>query len=143
MAHVPHHAKGRFAEKLKQIWLQPDLESARQYAFIFIEEYKKRFPEAIECLLEGLEDSLQFYLYPAFDKRKTSSTNTEERLNKEIRRRTRVVGIFPSRDSYIRLVTTYVREYTEDWMTSRLYFSKGSILDMETVFKERKQRLAA
>ena len=143
LAHVPHHEKKRFAEKLKQIWLQPDLESARQYASVFIEEYENRFPEAIECLLEGLEDSLQCYQYPAFDKRKISSTNTLERLNKEVRRRTKVVGIFPSRDSYIRLVTTYIREYTEDWMTSRLYFSKANILEMETVFKERKQRLAA
>ena len=143
MAYVPHHAKGRFAGKLKQIWHQPDLESARQYAAVFIEEYEKRFPEAIECLKEGLEDSLQCYQYPAFDKRKISSTNTLERLNKEVRRRTKVVGIFPSRDSYIRLVTTYIREYTEDWMTSRLYFSKANILEMETVFKEQKQRLAA
>ena len=143
LAHISHHEKKRFAEKLKQIWLQPDLQSARQYAAAFVEEYENRFPEAIECLLEGLEDSLQCYQYPAFDKRKISSTNTLERLNKEVRRRTKVVGIFPSRDSYIRLVTTYIREYTEDWMTSRLYFSTASILEMETVFKEQKQRLAA
>ena len=143
LAHVPHHAKKRFAEKLKQIWLQPDLQSARQYASAFVEEYQKRFPDAIDCLLTGLEDSLQCYQYPAFDKRKISSTNTLERLNKEVRRRTHVVGIFPSRTSYIRLVTTYIREYTEDWMISRLYFSKASILEMEAVFKERKQRLAA
>lgn len=143
LAHVPHHEKKRFAEKLKQIWLQPDLESAGQYASVFVEEYENRFPEAIECLLEGLEDSLQCYQYPSFDKRKISSTNTLERLNKEVRRRTKVVGIFPSRDSYIRLVTTYIREYTEDWITSSLYFSKVNILEMETVFKERKKRLAA
>jgi putative transposase len=143
LVHVPHHEKKRFAEKLKQIWLQPDLESAKQYAAAFIEEYEHRFPEAIKCLLEGLEDSLQCYQYPAFDNRKTSSTNTLERLNKEVRRRTKVVGIFPSRDSYIRLVTTYIREYTEDWITSRVYLSKANILEMETVFKEQKQRLAA
>jgi transposase-like protein len=143
MARVPHHEKKRFSEKLKQIWLQPDLESARHYAAGFIEEYEHRFPEAIECLLDGLEDSLQCYNYPAFDSRKISSTNTLERLNKEVRRRTRVVGIFPSRDSYIRLVTTYIREYSEDWIASRFYFTKANILEMETVFKERKQRLAA
>jgi len=114
LAHIPHREKKQFAEKLKQIWLQPDLDSARRLASVLIEEYENRFPEAIECLLEGLEDSLQFYHFPLFDKRKISSTNTLERLNREIRRRTRVVGIFPSRDAYIRLVTTYVLEYTED-----------------------------
>ena len=98
------------AEKLKQIWLQLDLDSLHRLASVFIEKYKNRFPEATECLLEGLEDSMQFYHFPLFDKRKISSTNALERLNREIRCRTRVVGIFPSRDAYIRLVTTYVLE---------------------------------
>lgn len=142
LAHIPHREKKRFAEKLKQIWLQPDLESARQLASVIIQEYDNRFPEAIECLLDGLEDSLQFYHFPLFDKRKISSTNTLERLNREIRRRTKVVGIFPSRDAYIRLVTTYLLEYTEDWMTGRAYFSTECILEMESVFKEQ-VRLAA
>ncbi len=142
LAHIPHREKKQFAEKLKQIWLQPDLESARRLASGLIEEYENRFPEAIECLLEGFEDSLQFYHFPLFDKRKISSTNTLERFNREIRRRTRVVGIFPSRDAYIRLVTTYVLEYTEDWITGKAYFSPECILEMESVFKEHK-RLAA
>ena len=90
----------------------------------------------------GLEDSLQFYHFPYFDKRKISSTNNLERLNREVRRRTRVVGIFPSRDSYIRLVTCYILEYTEDWITGRSYFSTESIMEMDSVFKEQK-RLAA
>jgi putative transposase len=142
LAHIPHQEKKQFAEKLKQIWLQPDLDSARRLASVLIEEYENRFPEAIECLLEGLEDSLQFYHFPLFDKRKISSTNTLERLNREIRRRTRVVGIFPSRDAYIRLVTTYVLEYTEDWITGKAYLSQECIAEMESVFKEHK-RLAA
>ena len=142
LAHIPHREKKQFAEKLKQIWFQPDLDSARRLASGLIEEYENRFPEAVECLLEGLEDSLQFYHFPLFDKRKISSINTLERLNREIRRRTRVVGIFPSRDAYIRLVTTYVLEYTEDWITGKAYFSPECIAEMESVFKEHK-RLAA
>ena len=50
-----------------------------------------------------------------------------ERLNKEIRRRTRVVGIFPNPDSYVRLIATYLIEYAEDWSDSRAYFSANSI----------------
>ena len=143
LAHVLRAEKKHFAEKLKQIWLQPDLDSARGYANILVSEYEDRFPDAISCLLEGLEDSLQFYHFPAFDKRKISSTNTLERLNKEIRRRTRVVGIFPSRQSYIKLVTTYILEYTEDWIASKAFISPACIVEMETVFKEHLQRLAA
>ena len=136
LAHIPHREKKRFAEKLKQIWLQPDLKSARHFAAFLIEEYENRFPEAIGCLLEGLEDSLQFYHFPHFDKRKISSTNSLERLNREVRRRTRVVGIFPSRDSYIRLVTCYILEYTEDWIAGKSYFSQESITETLTIFKE-------
>lgn len=143
LIHIPHHAKKIFAEKIKQIWLQPDLDSAMHLAQMLIDEYQERFPEAIQTLIEGLEDSLQFYYYPKFDKRKISTTNTIERLNKEIRRRTKVVGVFPSRESYIRLVTTYVLEYTEDWITGKAYFSPDSILEMEPVFKERLLKLAA
>ena len=79
------------------------------------------------CLENGLEDSLSFYGFPDLDARKISSSNMIERLNKEIRRRTSVVGIFPNEDSYIRLVTTYLMEYAEDWSVSRAYLSKESI----------------
>ena len=143
LTHVKHRAKGEFAAKLKQIWYQPDIQSARKYAEDLAQEYEDRLPDAIGCLLDGLEDSLQYFHFDEFDHRKISSTNTLERLNVEIRRRTRVVGIFPSMDSYVRLVTTYLIEYTEEWMTSRAYFSEASILKMESVFKERKRRLAA
>ncbi|NLO87175.1 MAG: IS256 family transposase, partial [Firmicutes bacterium] len=50
-----------------------------------------------------------------------------ERLNREIRRRTSVVGIFPSMDSYIRLVTTYLIEYAEDWSSGRCYIKPDII----------------
>lgn len=143
LAHVSHRSKSEFAAKLKQIWCQPDIKSARQYAEKLVQEYQDRLPDAVGCLLEGLEDSLQFFHFDAFDHRKISSTNTLERLNVEIRRRTRVVGIFPSKESYIRLVTTFMIEYTEDWMTAKAYFSRASIQKMKSVFKERKQRLAA
>jgi transposase-like protein len=64
LAKVPHREKGRFAAHLKQIWLEPDKKSARRAAAALIEDYEKRFPEAIRCLEEGLEDSLSFYDFP-------------------------------------------------------------------------------
>jgi putative transposase len=78
-------------------------------------------------LEEGMEDSLAFYAFPEFDARKISSTNMLERLNKEIRRRTGVVGIFPNPDSYLRLVTTNLMDYAEDWFVSRAYLNTKSI----------------
>jgi putative transposase len=65
--------------------------------------------------------------------RKISSTNMLERLNKEIRRRTSVVGIFPNPDSYLRPVTTCLMEYAEDWSVSRAYLNPKSILSLLSV----------
>ncbi len=123
LAHVSHKDKQTFAGKLKQIWLAPDEKTARKRANALAEEYEKRFPKAIATLEDGLEDSLAFFTYPKLDPRKISSTNMLERLNKEIRRRTRVVGIFPNPDSYLRLITTYLMEYAEDWSVSRAYIN--------------------
>ena len=125
LAHIPGKEKEFFAAKLKQIWQQPDYDSAKRYADLLIKEYENRFFKAIETLENGLEDSLQYYQFPDIDFRKISSTNVLERLNKEIRRRSRVVGIFPSMDSYIRLVCCYLMEYSEDWETANCYIHKN------------------
>ena len=119
MAHINQKEKEKFACRLKQIWLEPDRESAISCANRVVEKYEKRFPKATECLESGLEDSLQFYAFPEIDHRKIASSNTLERFNVEIRRRSRVVGTFPSINSYIRLITSYLIEYEEDWQTGR------------------------
>jgi len=90
LAHVSRKAKASFAQKLKSIWTQPTREAALMMARVFIEEYGTRFPKGIEVLQDGLEDSLQYYVFDRFDFRKISSTNLLERLHEEIRRCTRV-----------------------------------------------------
>lgn len=124
LAHVNQKEKEKFAGLLKQIWIEPDRESAIACARRLIDKYEKRFPQATECLEVGLEDSLQYYAFPEIDHRKISSSNTLERLNLEIRRRSRVVGIFPSVESYIRLITSFLIEYEEDWQTGRSYINE-------------------
>jgi putative transposase len=94
-------------------------------------ECEAKHPEAIALLEEGLEESLQFFSFNEIDAHKISSTNLLERLNREIRRRTKVVGIFPSMDSYIRLVTSYLIEYSEDWSTGRSYINPKIITEIQ------------
>jgi putative transposase len=53
-----------------------------------------------------------------------------ERLNREIRRRTNVIGIFPNESSYVRLITTYLMEYAEEWSTSTSYIRKEAIASL-------------
>ena len=130
LAHIPHRDKAEFAAQLKEIWLAPSAEGARARAAALVEQYAGKYPKAIETLEEGLEDSLAFFAFPKLDSRKIASTNVLERLNEEIRRRTRVVGIFPNPDSYLRLVTTFLMEYAEDWSVSRAYLSEESIRNL-------------
>lgn len=92
-----------------------------------MDSYAKRFPKEVQCLEEGLEDFLVFYAFPMLDARKISYSNMIERLNREIRRRTSVIGIVPNESSYVRLVTTYLMEYAENWSVSRAYISHASI----------------
>jgi len=95
--------------------------SAERLAELIIKEYEEKYPEAMRCLEEGLEDSLQFYNFPEIDKHRISSTHVLERTNREIRRMSRVVGVFPSVSLYLRLITSYLMEYTEDWANEYAY----------------------
>lgn len=135
LAHVGAKEKADFAEKLKQIWLQPDGDSAREYASWFMNAQEKAWPQATACLAEGLEDSLQFFQFSKIDGRKIASTNVLERLNREIRRRTKVVGIFPSMESYLRLVTCYMIEYSEEWSTGGHYIAEEVMIAAARQFK--------
>ena len=127
MVHIPHRDKDGFARQLKEIWLAPSAEGARERALALVQRYAAKFPKAIQTLEDGLEDSISFYTFAELDARKIASTNMLERLNEEIRRRTRVVGIFPNPDSYLRLVTTFLMEYSEDWSVSRAYICEADL----------------
>jgi len=135
LAHIPHRAKASFGAKLKQIWLQNSKKEAYQAAQTIIEEISKKFPEAIQTLQSGLEDSLQFYHFPQIDRRRISSTNVLERINKEIRRRSKVVSIFPSRESYLRLIATYLMEYTENWEIERSYIKPDKLQEVLEIYE--------
>jgi transposase-like protein len=87
-------------------------------------------------LRDRLEDSLQFYEFEGFDSCKIASTIMLDRLHQEIRRRSGVVGIFPSVDSYLRLLTSYLIEYSEDWSTSRCYIHPEKIELCESKLEE-------
>ena len=138
LARIPSKDKAVFASKLKQIWLQPDIDSARVYADNLMDVYESRYPEAARILEEGIEDSIQFYTFKHMDHRKISSTNMLERLNREIRRRTNVVGVFPNMESYIRLVTSHLIEYSEDWCAGKAYVNPEKI----SLIQEERQMAA-
>lgn len=138
LSYVPQKRKEEFASGLKLIWQAPDARTARKLKDDFVSRYEKRFPKAIQCLEEGFEDSIQYYGFELLDSRKISSTNTLERLNEEIRRRTRAVGIFPSIGSYIRLVTSYLIEYMEDKLSGACYMKAETLRQQKELLESGK-----
>ncbi len=81
----------------------------------------------MNILVDGIEDALAYLAFPSEHASKISSTNPIERVNREIRRRTRVVGVFPSVASAMRLIGMVLLEQTEDWSGQRGYMSAESM----------------
>ena len=125
---VPKQAQDAVAALVRTIFTQPDHASALAQLHEVSRMLADRFPQAAELLDDAAEDVLAHLHFPLEHRRRLHSTNPLERLHKEIKRRTRVVGIFPSRDSLMRMVGTLLAEQDDEWQVSdRRYFSIGSM----------------
>ena len=94
--------------------------------------WKQKYPNAAALVREAEEDVLAHYAFPSEHWRQIRSTNPLERLNKEVRRRERVVGIFPNRDAVYRLVGALLMEQDDEWCVGRRYFSTASMAKLAT-----------
>lgn len=118
---VPKTAAPWVATLLRTVFEQPDAASVRAQMAHVIAALDEKFPKAAEHLEAAREDLLAFAAYPREVWRQVWSNNPQERLNKEIRRRTDVVGIFPDRDAIIRLVGAVLAEQSDEWTEQRRY----------------------
>ena len=125
LCHVNKTVQPVVAAMLRSIFVQPDQASARQQLRLMADKLEElKCTRAAELLLEAEDEVLAYMAFPPEMWRQLHSTNPLERLNKEIRRRSDVVGIFPSNDSLLRLVGSLLMEQTEEWSTGRRYFSQ-------------------
>jgi transposase-like protein len=123
LTRVPKAAHGIVATYVRTIFMQPDAESVRAQHARTVEHLRPRFPRAATMLDEAAEELLAFTAFPKEHWRQIWSNNPQERLNREIRRRTDVVGIFPNRDAIIRLVGAVLCEIHDDWAVVRRYMT--------------------
>ena len=115
LAHVPKGQQTMVAAALRQAFLQPDQDSARQTWRHVADQLRPRWPK-LGKLMDGSEDDVLAYMaFPARHRTELHSTNTLERLNKEVKRRADVVGIFPSEASIVRLIGAVLLEQNDEW----------------------------
>jgi transposase-like protein len=127
LAHIPKRDKAMVAAAVRTLFVVADRTAAGQQLTGVATALQKRYPKAAALLLEAETDILAYMDFPQSHWRRIYSTNPLERLNKEIKRRTNVVGIFPDRDSVIRLVGSLLMEIDDEWQIGRRYFSQASM----------------
>ena len=111
------------ATLLRTVFEQPDADAVRAQMRHVLEALEAKFPKAAAHLDAAQADVLAFTAFPREIWRQIWSNNPQERLNKEIRRRTDVVGIFPDRTAVIRLVGAVLAEQNDEWTEARRYMS--------------------
>ena len=134
LAVVPKTAQDTVAAVVRTIFIQPDHPSAMAQLAEVTKVIRGRFPQAAELLEDAAEDLLAHLHFPREHRRRLHSTNPLERLHKEIKRRTNVVGIFPNRASLVRMVATLLQEQDDEWQVAdRRYFSAGSMAHVDAL----------
>jgi transposase-like protein len=126
LARVPKSAQAMVAATVRTIFEQPSRQAA-QAQLRQVVGLLARFPTVVRLLVDAEEEVLTFYDFPAAHRRQIYSTNPLERLNKELKRRSAVVGIFPNRPAVLRLFGALLAEQSDEWRVARHYFSDTSM----------------
>ncbi len=136
LCHVPAKAMSEVSEDLRAIFKVRREKTARTLAEEFIELHGKSFPKAVSVFKAGREDALTYLRYPGSHHARIRTTNVLERLFKEVKRRTRVVGVFPNEMSAQTLATEVMLRSSEEWALKR-YLTMDALI--ETVEKPNPQ----
>ena len=115
--------RAKVAGDIRAIFNAPNVDEAKRLLELFIARYTKSAPKLAEWAETALPEGLVVFGFQEAHRRRLRTTNVLERLNKEIKRRTRVATLFPNEASCLRLVSAVAMEISEEWLTGRTYLT--------------------
>jgi putative transposase len=127
LAHVPKRDQATVAALVRTIFQQASRQDGQAALERVVDALMQPYPKVVEVLLDAEAEVFAFYDFPPEHRRQLASTNPLERLNKELKRRSAVVGIFPNRAAVIRLLGAVLAEQHDEWLVGRHYFSETSM----------------
>ena len=124
MAYVPRMSmRSQVAGQLSALFNAADRPEAERRLKLMIENYKDSAPKLAQWLEDNVPEGLTVFVLPMAHRRRMRTTNSLERIHKEIKRRTRVAGLFPNEASVLRLVSAILCEINQDWQAGRAYLN--------------------
>jgi len=141
---VPKAAQQMVGATIRTVFAQPDARSAQEQWRRVSDGFRHRFSRLSELMDEAEQDLLAYAAFPQEHWQKIWSNNPLERVNKEVKRRTNVVGIFPNEAAVVRLVGSVLLEQHDEWQVSKRYFRAGSLakLPREEEMQEQPELVA-
>src|SRR5215207_5139719 len=130
LGHCPTDLQQLVGAAIRPIFRAANLEDARRLLGETVAHLEGRVPKVARLLEEAETDLLAFYGFPAAHRSKLRSTNPLERVNREIGRRTDVVGVFPNDAALLRLAGSLLIEQNDEWLVSRRYLSEASMAEL-------------
>ena len=126
LAYVPRaEMQAEVVADLRAVFDAPDRPEAERRLGLAVEKYRTTAPKLADWLEANFAEGLAVFALPRSHRRRLRTSNMLERLNEELKRRTRVAGLFPNDASLLRLVSAVLMEVSEDWETNRKYLTMG------------------
>ena len=123
-AYVPHKdQQAEVAADIRMVLNAPDQSTADAYLAKIVQKYQKNASRLANWMEQNIPESLAVFAFPTSHQRKLRTSNCLERLNREVRRRTKVVSIFPNETACLRLISAVLMEIDEEWQTGRMFLS--------------------